>query len=152
MWPSKPTDEINFAFRASGVSILKLRLLPEHFTQSPRSNDAWSSRINGHNPFGYSGFENLNFPTFQPSFAFSELTIHRRVSPSDQRSRSFRVSKLQIFQLTLSFHWSRSMDENAPKVIFQIGHLVSTSGLRHSRLQSFCHLLVVKLSEVKLLE
>jgi hypothetical protein len=60
MWPSKPTDEIDFAFRASGVSILKLRFLPEHFTQSPRSNDACPFWIDGHNPFGYSGFDNLN--------------------------------------------------------------------------------------------
>jgi hypothetical protein len=37
------------------------------------------------------------------------------------------------------------MDENAPEVIFQIGRLVSTSGLRHSGLRVFGRVLVVKL-------
>jgi hypothetical protein len=53
-------DEIDFSFQSSGVSILKLHLLLNNFTRSPRSNDACPFWINGHNPFGYLGLNNLN--------------------------------------------------------------------------------------------
>jgi hypothetical protein len=43
--PPNSTDEIDFAFRASGVSILKLLFLRGASTQSSRSIDTWSSRI-----------------------------------------------------------------------------------------------------------
>jgi hypothetical protein len=42
------------------IQLLYNRFLPKHFTRSQRSNNACPLESDGCNPFGYSGFENLN--------------------------------------------------------------------------------------------
>jgi hypothetical protein len=129
MWPSKPMDEIDFAFRDLGVSILKLCLIPEHFTRSPGSNDACPFWIDGHNPFGYLGFDNLNSQLYfilpllflranNPlmHFLFNPMAIlHSGTSVFDN------LKDLSFMFSWSSFTWSsRSVDTYPPKVPNQL--------------------------------
>jgi hypothetical protein len=114
MWPSKPTDEINFAFRASGVSILKIHFFRRVSTRSSRSIDTWSSRIERlrfASAFLGSRISTLNF---LPSFAFSQsvaIGVHDLLTCVLLHIHGPQL--LQVFDLSTRldglFHGNKSM-------------------------------------------
>jgi hypothetical protein len=118
-------DEIDFSFQASRFSIIKIFFLLKHFTWIPRSNDAWSSQINGHNPFGYLGSKISTFQPCNPPLIFpgadnplthvpfgSTVMIHSVIQGSE-------ISTFQPFNLPFLFPRA-----NNPLMRFPFGSMV----------------------------